>query len=239
MRAIAGLPYPPDMIERSLRLSNGPGVAGRVIGVAAGAVFVVGGSLFAVMASIGDRFVDGLTGTGDCTDPGDLGGLPRSALPPDMVVCSGPASEHLGVIGLAGLVLGGGLAVLGLFVAVRWLRAAAWLDGAVLRVRGAVRSRRVDLATAEVTLGTVTHTSDDDGIRRVRRVPTLVARDPAGGRPVRLALSGGGLDRLPPAELRALGDAVTASRPVSQADAWRVASQLQQMADNPLDLPLR
>jgi len=227
------------MIERSLRLSNGPGVAGRVIGVVAGAVFVVGGSLFAAMALAGDRFLDRFTGTAGCTDPGDLGGLPRSAVPPDVVVCDGPASGHLGVIGLAGLVVGGGLALLGLFVGVRWLRAAAWLDGTVLRVRGAVRTRRVDLATADVTLGMVTHTSDDDGIRRVRRVPTLVARDPAGGRPVRLSLSGGGLDRLPPGDLRALADAVTAGRPVEQVDAWRVASNLHQMADNPLDLPMR
>jgi hypothetical protein len=105
----------------------------------------------------------------------------------------------------------------------------------VLRVRGAFRTRAVDLSTADITVGMITHTDDN----RHRRVPTLVARDPASGRRVRLSLNGAGLDRLPPAELRALAEAMTAGRPVSQTDAWRTASHLQQMADNPLELPLR
>jgi MFS family permease len=126
---------------------------------------------------------------------------------------------------------------LGLSVAMWWLRAAAWLDGTTLRIRGAFRSRRIDLATADVTLGTVTHTSEGTGYQRV---PVLVARDPASGRRVKLSLSGAGMDRLPPVELRALADAMIAGRPEeSPADAWQVASHLRQMADNPLDLPAR
>lgn len=207
-----------------------------MIGVVVGVVFAAGGVLFAGMGLAGDRLLDGFGGASQCAEPGDLGGLPPDALPPGVAVCTVPASAHVGAVGVMGLVVGGGVALLGLFVVVRSLRAAVWLEGTVLRVRGAVRSRRVDLATAEVTLGMVTHTGDEG----YRRVPTLQARDRAGGRPVRLSLSGGGgLDRLPPAELRALADAVTAGRPVSHGDAWQVATQLRQLADNPLDLPLR
>lgn len=60
-----------------------------------------------------------------------------------------------------------------------------------------------------------------------------------GGRRLTLARNGAGMDRLPPADLRALADAMIAGRPVPDVDVWRVASQPHQMADNPLDLPLR
>jgi hypothetical protein len=225
------------MIERSLRLSTGPGPAGRVIGAVVGAGFAAGGLLFAAMALAGDRFLDDFGAVDQCVDPDDVAGLPPDALPDGLSTCSGWLPEHIGLIGVAGLVLGGGLVLLGLSVAMWWLRAAAWLDGTTLRIRGAFRSRRIDLATADVTLGTVTHTSEGTGYQRV---PVLVARDPASGRRVKLSLSGAGMDRLPPVELRALADAMIAGRPEeSPADAWQVASHLRQMADNPLDLPAR
>jgi hypothetical protein len=224
------------MVDRSVRLSNGPGPAGRVIGVVVGAVFAGGGLLFAAMTVAGDRFMDDFPSSGQCTDPSDLGGIPADALPPEVTVCSGFQPAHLGALGVAGLVVGAGLVLLGLFIAARSVRAATWLDGTVLRVRGAFRSRTVDLATADVTVGTVTHADDE---HRQYRVPTLVARDPVSGRRVQLPLSGAGLDRLPPAELRAIAEAVSAGRPGSQVDAAQVASHLRQMADNPLDLPAR
>ena len=213
---VAGPPYPPGMGEQSLRLSNGPGVAGRVIGAVFGVVFAVGGLFFAAMAVAGDRFLDGFGGVDQCVDPGDIAGLPADALPTDVTGCSGWLPDHIGPLGVAGLVLGGGLALLGLSVALRSLRAAAWLEGTTLRVRGAFRSRTVDLTTAEVTVGTVTHTGEHN---RYRRVPILATRDPASGRRVRLSLGGGSMDRLPPAELRALADAMTAGRPVSQVES--------------------
>ncbi|XVU21350.1 hypothetical protein ACQPZJ_29265 [Actinoplanes sp. CA-054009] len=224
------------MNERSLRLSNGPGRAGRIIGAVTGAVFVAGGLFLAVAAVAGERFADDFGGTDQCVNPDDLGGLPTDALPPDVAVCSGGPLPDIGLFGWFGLVIGGGLALLGLFLTVRWLRAAAWLDGTTLRVRGALRSREVDLAVAEVTLGTVTFTEEN---HRSRRVPMLVARDPLSGRNVKLPLSGAGMDHLPPAELRALADAMTTGRPSSPTDAWQAASHLRQMADNPLDLQAR
>jgi hypothetical protein len=224
------------MNEQVLRLSNGPGLAGRIFGAVIGAVFVAGGLFFAVMAVAGERFVEDFGGMDQCVDPDDLAGVPADVLPPDVAVCSGWVPPHIGLFGWFGLVFGGGLALLGLFLAMRWLRAAAWLDGTTLRVRGALRSRVVDLAVADVTLGTVTYTDDN---HRSSRVPMLVARDPASGSSVKLPLSGAGVDRLPPAELRALADAMTTGRPSSQADAWQAASHLRQMADNPLDLPAR
>jgi hypothetical protein len=224
------------MSERSPRLSNGPGPAGRILGAVVGAVFVAGGVCFAVMAVTGEGFLDDSGGTGPCVDSDDLARVPAEVLPPDVAVCSGWLPPHIGLFGWSGLVIGGGLALLGLFLTARWLRAAAWLDGTTLRVRGAFRSRVVDLAVADVTLGTVTYTGDD---HRSRRVPMLVARDPASGRRVKLPLSGARMDRLPPAELRALADAMTTGRPSSQTEAWQAASQLRQMADDPLGLSAR
>lgn len=223
------------MTDRSLRLSNGPGLGGRIFGAVFGAVFAAGGVFFAAMVVVGDRFLGGFGGSGQCVDPGDVAGLPPGVLPAGVDTCSGWMPEHLGPLGVVGVVAGGGFALVGLSLSVWSLRAAAWLEGSVLRVRGAFRTRAVDLATADITVGMVTHTDDDN---RHRRVPTLVARDPASGRRVKLSLSGAGMDRLPPTELRALAEAMTAGRPVSQTDAWRTASQLQQMADNPLELPL-
>lgn len=222
------------MNEPSLRLSNSPGLAGRIFGAIVGAVFVAGGVFFAGMAVAGEWFFDDFGGMNQCVDPDDLAGFPADALPPDIAVCSGWLPPDIGLFGWFGLVFGGGLALLGLYITARWLRAAAWLDGTTLRIRGAFRSRVVDLAVADVSLGTVTYTNDH---HRSTRVPILVARDPASGSNVKLPLSGTGMDRLPPAELRALADAMTMSRPSSQADAWQAASQLRQMADNPLDLP--
>jgi hypothetical protein len=235
-RAVGGPPYSSGMSEPSLRLSNSPGPAGRILGAVVGAVFVAGGTFFAVLAVAGERFFETFGGVDRCAEPGGVTGMPADGFPPDIDDCSGWLPPHLGPVGWVGLVLGGGFALLGLFLILRCLRAAAWLDGTTLRVRGALRSRVVDLAVADITLGTVTYTDDD---HRSRRVPMLLARDAASGRRVKLPLSGAGVDRLPPAELRALADALTTGRPSAPADTWQAASQLRQTADNPLNLPMR
>ncbi|MFE9688662.1 hypothetical protein [Micromonospora sp. NPDC005806] len=77
------------------------------------------------------------------------------------------------------------------------------------------------------------HRVGDDA---VVRVPTAVARDRDTGRQVTIPLQGMGLDTLPPHEVRALADAITAGRPDHgrDADAHVLAGQLRTMAGNPL-----
>jgi len=225
------------MVNESWRLSTGSTVGARIVGAAFSLVFAAFGVVFAAGALYGGE-LNPFRGTSDCVKPGDLGDIPSDALPNGVAVCHGWAPERLGPVEIGALLVGGGFALLGLLAMVSSLRGtAAWLDGKKLRIRGTFRTRTVDLSTADLTAGIVTHShTSDEGRTRVRRVPTLVARDPASRRKVTLPLQGTSMDRMPPAELRALADAITIGRPESDEDAFRVAQQLREMADDPLEL---
>jgi hypothetical protein len=119
----------------------------------------------------------------------------------------------------------------------RILRHGAWLDGTTASVRGALLTRSVDLATADVTAGTIAYRSNrDTAYETVHRLPTIIARDPGTGRKVTVPLQSTGLVALPPYELRALADAMTVGRSTDGrgADVHTIARQLRQMAENPL-----
>jgi hypothetical protein len=226
------------MVNESRRLSTGSTVGARIIG----AVFGLAVAAFGVVFAAWVLFVEEsgqLGGTRDCVVTSDhVVGVPPDALPSDVGYCHAWLPDRLGPVEIVGLLAGGVFVLLGVLATGASLRGtAAWLDGTRLRVRSTFRTRTVDLSTAEVTAGIVTHTHTGDGERtRVRRVPTLVAKDPASRRKVTLSLSGRNLDRMPPAELRALADAITVGRPESDEDARRVAEQLREMAENPLEL---
>ncbi|AEV87290.1 hypothetical protein ACWT_6275 [Actinoplanes sp. SE50] len=224
------------MDNQARKLSTGSTVGGRIFGAAFGLVFAGAGVLFAAADVFADSF-DPFRAMSDCVTSGDVAGIPADALPSGVTTCDW-LHEGLTAFQIAGLLAGGLFALVGLLIVVASVRgSAAWLDGSRLRVRRTFGTRVVDLATADVTAGIVTHTdSSDSGPVRVRRVPTLVAREPATGRKVTLALQGISLDRLPPVELRALADAIVIGRPESDVDAFRVAEQLRAMADDPLEL---
>ncbi len=227
----------PAMVNESRRLSTGSSVGARVIGAVFSLTFAAFGALFAEGAMFMGAF-DPFGGDSDCVTPDDVAGIPSDLLPGDIAYCHSWLPERLGFFEIVGLLVGGLFVLLGLLGFVAALRGtAAWLDGSRLRVRRVFRTGTVDLSTADVTAGIVTHSNtSDEGLTRVRRVPTLVARDPASGRKVTLSLTGTAMDRLPPVELRALADAITVGRPESDVDAYRVAQQLREMADNPLEL---
>ncbi|MDP9819904.1 hypothetical protein [Spirilliplanes yamanashiensis] len=224
------------MINERVRLSVGAVGAQRVIGVVAGLVFVAGGTAFAVLPALASRWMTGFggqAGGGECTvEGGTVDDLPPGLL--EELGCSRSSSpfdwfEPVQLIGLLGLPF----VVLGLGLVLRVLRSAVWLEGTHADVRGAVRTRRVDLSTAEITAGAVEQGS---GHNRVR-IPVLVARDPATGRRVTISLRGNAGGYLPPDELRALADAITRNRPGDggrHGDAHAMARQLRERAERPL-----
>jgi hypothetical protein len=104
-------------------------------------------------------------------------------------------------------------------------------------VRGAIRTRTVDLATATITAGATTYRRNRATTREsTERAPTLIAEDAAGGHRVTIPLHGVGMAQLPPPELRALAEALT---PNQDRDARNLAARLRTMADNPLGLTNR
>jgi hypothetical protein len=206
------------MIDRVTRLSVNTSVAGRVIGVVFGLVFAGFGVVFAAVVWAVAR------GISSCLD---ITGIPSGLLPADCTDMSTyfGYSSPIQLFALVGVFF----AVLGLLMVVASVRHGAWLDGTTLITRG-LRRRRADLSTAEITAGVETSSSSDsNGHSRVRRTRVLTAR--AGGRSARLIL-----DRLPPRELRLLAAAISEGRAGTDVDALRVAGQLREMADNPLEL---
>jgi len=220
-------------MTEKLRLSATPSAAARVIGVVTGLVFVAVGTAFAALPLIADGWLRDLTGDNGASCDG-LQGLPSDALPPELRDCAnlpatGFSEPGLGPIRFIGLI-GLPFALIGLYLIIRVLRSAAWLDGSTLQLRYALTTRRADLSTADLSIDLVTRRTTDDSRPVIRQIPTLIARDAGAKVPLRLPLL------LPVGELRALADAITFGRATEGRDreARRVADQLRTVADNPL-----
>ncbi|MEU2613356.1 hypothetical protein ABZ570_17490 [Micromonospora sp. NPDC007271] len=216
------------MTNERIRLSVGAGPGQRAFTTVVAVVFTALGAVFLLLPVFADGLLARLTGYGEPFPSYDEArDLPPRMLPPDLHDNAAP--EPFRLLGLCGLPV----VLLGLYVLLRVLRTAAWLDGTRASVRGALGTRTVDLATAEVHGGTAAYRA---GENVVLPVPTVVARDRDTGRRVTIPLRGLGLATLPPYELRALADAMTTGRPDSgrDADAHVLAGQLRAMADNPL-----
>jgi hypothetical protein len=229
----------PVITEKS-RLSIDAPTAQRVFGTAIGLVFAAVGTAFVLLPLIADGWLQSVINadTG-CPSADQISGIPEDLLPPEVRDCVSQgswftAADGLGParwIGLCGLPF----VFVGLYLALSVLRTAAWLDGTRATVRRAFGTRTVDLATATITAGAITHHHGDNGTA-VERVPTLIARDPASGRTITIPLRGPATAQLPPAELRGLAAAIEAN---PDADARNLANQLRTMADNPLGLITR
>ena len=219
------------MTNEKIRLSVGAPPGQRLFATLVGALFAVFGTAFVLLPVVADGLLRRLTGSGDpFPSYDDARDLPPGMLPPelrDAATTDSPGSGRF--VGLCGVPF----VLLGLYLVLRVLRTAAWLEGTRASVRGALGTRTVDLATAEVTGGAVAYRTGDEALVRV---PTVVARDRGTGRRVSIPLQGMGLATLPPYELRALADAITAGRPTDgrDADAHGLAGQLRTMAGNPL-----
>jgi hypothetical protein len=217
-----------------LRLSIGAPPAQKAFGAVFGVIFAVAGAAFALLPFVVDSWLGNAFGADpDCPDSSEISGIPPELLPPSVRECVANGSWFNGVDGFGALRLIGLLGIpfvlVGVYLALSALRTAAWLDGTRATVRGALRSRTVDLATAPVTAGVASLR------RETIQAPTLLVKDPA-GHTVTIPLFGAGTAQLPPAELRALAEALTAN---PDRDARTVAMQLRAMADNPLGLTSR
>ncbi|MFC0028755.1 hypothetical protein ACFFMM_04360 [Micromonospora chaiyaphumensis] len=221
------------MTNERIRLSVGAASGQRAGAAVVGVLFTALGAAFVLLPLVAEGLLRRVTGFGDPVPSyDDVRDLPPELLPPDLHGGTPAAAPTpLRYAGLCGIPF----VLLGLYLVLRVLRTAAWLDGTRASVRGALGTRTVDLATAEVRGGAVAHRVGDDG---VVRVPTLIARDRETGRRVTIPLQGPGLGALPPYELRALAEAITAGRPDQgrDADAHVLAGRLRAMAGNPLGL---
>ncbi|MEH1165546.1 hypothetical protein V6V47_09180 [Micromonospora sp. CPCC 205539] len=221
------------MTNEKLRLSVGASPSQRVLSVVVGILFAAVGAAFVLLPLVAAGLLRRLTGPGDgFASYEEARDLPPGMLPSGLRDSGGGAVSPL--VGLCGLPF----AVLGVFLVLRVLRMAAWLDGSRVRVRGAFGSRTVDLATARIDVGMVPHRGTvKDHLRvRERGASTIVATDPDSGRRVTIPLRGMGLPTLPPSELRALADAITTGRPTGgrDIDAHAAASELRRLAEHPL-----
>ncbi|MEV4497539.1 hypothetical protein AB0J84_17825 [Micromonospora arborensis] len=223
------------MTNQDLRLSVGASPGQRTMAVLFGVFSAAVGAAFVVLPLIAAGLLDRLTGPGDpFASYEEARDLPPGMLPPALQDSgSGGGESGPGAfIGLCGLPF----VVLGIYLVLRVLRTAAWLDGSRARVRGALRTRSVDLATARIDAGAVSYRdAGDDYPAAGQRVPTIIATDQQNGRRVTIPLRGMGLGSLPPSELRALADAITTGRPVDgrDGDAHVVANQLRRLAEQP------
>lgn len=210
------------MITERLPLSIGPGPVQRVLGTMFGLLFALAGAAFLLLPFVVDGWLRHTFG-GDvsCPSPSEIGGIPPEMLPPSVRECVSNggwfADRGYGPMRFLGL-FGIPFVLVGLYLALASARTAAWLEGTNATVRGALRTRTVDLATATMTAGPL----------ELR--PILIASH------VAIPLHGVGRSPLPAAELRALAWTVAAN-PAPQAQA--MAARLRAMADQPLGVPAR
>ncbi|MFG1839381.1 hypothetical protein ACGFH8_13195 [Micromonospora sp. NPDC049175] len=221
------------MTNQELRLSVGASPAQRTWAVVVGVFVTAVASAFVVLPLVAGGVLGRLSGPGDpFSSYEEARDLPPGMLPPALRDGGAEQAGPSPFIGLCGLPF----VLLGIYLVLRVLRTAAWLDGSHVRVRGALRTRRVDLATARIDATELSdrEAADDFPVDR-RRAPAIIATDRSDGRRVTVALQGMGLTSLPPSELRALADAITTGRPVDgrDGDAHAVARQLRRLAEHP------
>lgn len=208
-----------------MKLSIGAPPAAKLFGVVFGLVFAAAGAAFALLPFVAGGPLRRAGSDGSCPTPDEISGIPRDLLPPEVRDCvSGGAwlsfDDGLGPLRLLGLI-GVPVVLLGVYLTLKSLRTAGWIEGTSVSIRGALRTKTVDLARAEI--------SATPGHQRARSFvpPSLSARDRESGTTVTIPLHGIGSGQLPSEQLRALAHAMTGSPDV--------ARQLRTMADNPLE----
>jgi hypothetical protein len=225
---LRGMSYLGVPAPTPLRLSIGASPAGKVFVVCFGIFGLLIAGFIATVAWAGNSMANNM-----------FSGLFPSGVSADV---GGGLAQQSGFVGTAFLVFGfctvPFVLLLG-YVVLSTLRRAAWLEGTIVTMRGAVTTKRVDLATAAVQGDSVTYrhsSAGGDGRSVVYIVPALAARDRSTGTSIKIPLRGQGLKRLPSDQLRALAAAMMSRRQPSDPDyqdAAALANSMVTMAANP------
>lgn len=205
------------MSHPRVKLSIGSSAPVKLLTVIVGAIMVLIG---AAVALIGYGFTQEGREAISSTVPDDIS---SNALP------STSAETAAGIAGAACALLVIGVAV---YLMLRVVRTGAWLEGTVLHVRGAMRTKQRDLAKAGISGGTQWKSTEGKGGDRVQ---VIIATDPDSGKALTLPLRGPGRSMLPAEQLRMLANAITNQRARSGDDdpAFLVAERLRGFARDP------
>lgn len=205
------------MSHPRVKLSIGSSAPVKLLTVVVGAIMLVIG---AAVALIGYGFTQEGREAITSTVPDDI---TSNDLP------STSAETAAGITGAACALLVIGVAV---YLMLRVLRTGAWLEGSVLHVRGAMRTKKRDLSKAGISGGTQWKSTEGKGGERVQ---VIIATDPDSGKALALPLKGPGRSMLPAEQLRMLANAITNQRARSGDDdpAFVVAERLRGFARDP------
>jgi hypothetical protein len=210
-----------------VRLSIGASVLGKIIGTVALLLILAGVVVTTVRVADTSAAIEAASGGRSATDNAVSG--TTAGMLDGFATAMRTAPEPVRLLALACL-LGAVYTLLYLW------RATAWLDGTVVTKRGAVLSRRADLARASVRLGSINRssTSVNNGWRTTSSysIPALVVTRPGRALPLKIALHGLGLRRLPASELAALARAVISNRSPHADQARAVGDYLYLLADS-------
>jgi hypothetical protein len=139
----------------------------------------------------------------------------------------------LGYAGLAAMLAGLLIALFAVYVVLKVVRSASWLEGSRLYQRGALRTRSANLATAEVGAGSAMQSTGSGESRNTVAVQSLTAREE--GKTVVLPIRRAGAVVLPSDQLMMLANAITNQRTRQGDDdqAFVVAERLRDFAKDP------
>jgi hypothetical protein len=210
-----------------VRLSIGAPASGKIFGTVA-LIFVLAAVVVTTVGVAMTSAAVEAANRGNSTTDSAVAGTPAGILG-DFAVALRTVPLPVPLLALACL-LGGLYALLYLW------RATAWLDGTVVTKRGALLSRRADLASASVRLGSINRssTSVNNNWRTTSsyNIPALVVTPPGRAVPLKIPLHGLGLRRLPASQLAALARAVGSNRGPHADRARAVGNYLRLLAES-------
>ena len=215
-----------DATAARVRLSVGASPFGKIFGTVALIFILAAVVVTTVKVTDTSAAVEAANGGNSATDSGPSG-TTAGILDDFAALRTAPLPVRL--LALACL-LGGLYALLYL-----WL-ATAWLDGTVATKRGALLSRRADLASASVRLGSInrstTYANSNWRTTHSYNIPALVVTSPGRTVPLKIPLHSLGLRRLPARQLASLARALGSNRGPHADQARAVGNYLQLLADS-------
>jgi hypothetical protein len=141
----------------------------------------------------------------------------------------------LGIAGFGFMACSVVVALIAVFMVLRVVRTAAWLEGSHLFVRGALRTKSADLSISEISAGSSMQSVGAGDHRTYVAVHAITAVDPATNQKVSIPLKRGGATVLPGDQLSMLANAITNARTRKGEDdqAFVIAGRLRDFAADP------